>query len=187
MRDNKNGNKKVKKVLSLVILLIIFVPLIWLSFNMIRGEGITFTSLSASVGTRKVFQCIRKNDFQGAANHIGFWGYSADKTEIDPKYIEDEKLRFINGLEDFFSDKGRELISYKDIKFNTDDGYTTGSVELEIKDEEQTYYFTLMLSKQNGKLCPMNISQVTTEEKYADIAHMLVLELEEIMCTHNPG
>lgn len=168
-------------------LIIILLPVMLIGIFSIVGEGMTYEAISASIRTKKAFDAMLSEDYNTVAEYIGFWGYSADRQEVNEKNIEDERIRFVNGLESFFVKEGRKMTGYDIINFNTDDSYTIGTVCLYVQDGSDAYRFAIRLSMQGGKLCPMDIPSVMTECEDREKSRELADRLIRIIETHYSG
>ncbi len=178
--------KTIIRSIITLILSICFIAAIILAINGIRGEGITFTSLSASLESKRVFYYLKNEEYEKAAKNIGFWTYSEINEKTHTKDVEEEKLRFSNDLQDFFSDKSRELVKLSNVDFKTNDGLTTGTIDVELREGSEIYIFTLILSKENGKFYLMSIREIDSELGNSKRADELILELNKLLRTHNP-
>lgn len=170
-------NKKLKTInvlIIIVVLILVAIPTI----NTIRGEGLTFTSILAIIETRQFFEHIEKGNFDKAANVIDL------TDDINQKFT---KSKFVSNMENLFSSSNLELVSYKEVKFKTDDRYTMGTVELIFRENDEIYEFILKLSRQNGTLCPMSIVEVDTSIEATLRADSLSYQLDAIWSTHNPN
>lgn len=161
---------------------VISIPLLFLTLCTVTGEGITFESVSACVGTKRALSAMEAGDYHESARHIDFWGFSEDRTSINSANIESERQRYIEGLEDFF-DTDMTMRGYEVINAVTDDGYTTVTTRIMLDTNEDTHSFILRLSKQNGRLCPMGVVVEASDEATAVVADAFI----NVVRTHYPG
>lgn len=178
---------KFKKIIIRALTVIIIVALILLIVNTLVGENITFQSLSTTINTRLAFNAIKKGNFESATRFIGFWGFNEDRTEINEKYIEEEKKRFVKGLEQLFSNKDITIDLIENINIKTDDGFTQGTVELYLNEGGTKYKITLMVAFQRGKVCPMSVYNIGADEKVYGQAEIFAEKLIRVIRTYYPG
>lgn len=181
----KNKRRIVLSVLITALTIIIVCPIFFFSLNQIRGEGITFTAISATIETKKLMNSIEQGKYKDAAEVVGFWGFSeTDRLNPNVDNIPTEKERFVEGLSEYFAGDVR-FITYRDVHFNTNDHYTQGTVIIDLESDTDSYCFRVNISKQAGKLCPMSVEVIATSND--EIAEELANNLSEIICTHYSG
>lgn len=175
-------NRSVAKVIVTLAVVLFLSPGIIITAASIRGEGITFSAIMATMETAKVMNNIMDKDFTQTTKYIGFWEH-CDKTECKKK-TNNNKQCFINGLQQFFYDN-RELVEYSKIEFSTDDYFTEGSIELVIAEERDYYTINLNLTRQNDKLYPMNITSITTNHEDSEKLESFTQQLKNVLYSNS--
>lgn len=178
---------KFKKIIISVLVVIIIVPLMFLTVNTLVGENITFQSVFTTINTRLAFNAIKKGNYESATRFIGFWGFNEDGTEFNEKYIEEEKKRFVNGLEQLFGTKDITINAIHNINIKTDDGFTRGTVKLYFNEGGTKYKITLKVAFQRGKVCPMSVYDIEADEKDYNQAEIFAEKLIKVIRTYYPG
>jgi len=168
--------------LLIVGVMAIALPLAVLMVCTLTGDGITFESVSAYIGTKRALSAMEMGDYPESARHIDFWGFNENRTKVDHRYIEEEEQRYIEGLENFF-DKGITMGGYEVINAITDDGYTTVTTRIIIDSKGDSHSFILRLSKHNGRLCPMGVVVDASNESTALVADAFI----NVVRTYYPG
>lgn len=158
-----NGNISYTKAIVVFMLVLFLSPGVVITASSIKGEGITFSAIMATMETAKVMNNIMDKDFQQTTKYIGFWEH-CEANEYANKSMNKNKQCFINGLEKFFHED-RELVDYSKIEFSTDEYFTEGSIELIIAEDRDYYTINLNLTRQNDKLYPMNITSITANHE----------------------
>lgn len=182
---SKKPFKKIKKyqVIKLIVILLC-IPLMLLSFNEVRGEGLGFTALYGRYNTERYLSYLEKDEFLSATRYGKFTGGIYKNFE----YEDAAKKEWIAGMEKL-KDEGIEFVSHKENDILTDDGFTSGYVIISIRYEDKVYDFRLFISTNNGKVEPGALSY---DFKYrfrepTAAEEMLREKISKVISTYNPG
>lgn len=182
---SKEPFKKIKKYQFIkLIIILLSIPLIYLSLIEIRGDGVGFSTLYGKYTTNRFLSYIENEEFMRASKYGGFTGgiyQTFDSEEI-------AKEKWIEGIQKLESD-GIDFVSHRENDIKTDDGFTSGEVIISIQYEGVIYDFRLFVSTNSGKVEIGGLNP-NFEHQYrepTEVEKMLMDKISKVICTYNPG
>ncbi len=188
IKENLKAKRPFKKIIisfiTIMVLIAIMVPLLILSYCTIEGDGIGFATIDGRIKSQRFLSLLEKGQFERAAGYVRFWGtrIGVDLTK------EEERIRWIEGMEQLKED-GIEFVSHKEIKIETDDGFTYGYAIVSVKYGNGLYDFALGLYTRSGKVEPGGIGYLHDFEfeRASEEEKMIIERVNEIIPTYDPG
>jgi hypothetical protein len=177
--------KKIKKyqIIRLIIVLIC-IPILFLSLIEIRGDGLGFSALYGRYKTERFLTYIEKGDFSSAAGLTAFTGGIYQNLSNE----DQAKKEWISGMKKL-KDEGIEIISHSKNNIITDDRFTSGDVIVLIKYKDTVHDFRVFISTNSGKVEPGNLSSDIKFDysEPTDAEKILVEKVSKVIITYNPG
>jgi hypothetical protein len=182
---SKRPFKKIKKyqIVRLIVILVI-IPLVFLSLIELRGDGVGFSAIYGRYKAESFLSYVEKDEFISAAKYMSFTGGRYGK--IENKF--EAKKEWIAGMQGL-KKQGIVIVSHKQNNIITDDGFTSGYVKVSVNYDKKNYDFMLFISTNNGKVEPGNFMLVIDNQtrEATEVERMLTEELSNIISTYNPG
>lgn len=170
-----------------IILILLLISVVGISVMTLKGEGITFQSIRGSFMADGAFSSIAHEQYTDATDYFLNEEIRDDKRTVVHEILDKDKKLFADGLEMFFDKPSRILQDYRVYGFRTDNGYTSGYVELMIEDDGIQYAISMLMSFSKDKLYPMNIEAVMTDSDGSFDIEILPNELFDILKSYNQG
>ena len=168
----------------LIIVFFITIPILFLTMMEVTGDGVGFSTVYGRYKTERFLSQVEKGKFETASRNVGFSGGIYVKMEN----VAAAKSAWVTGMRDL-KNENIEIISHGRNAIITDDGFTSGYVEVTVAYKGKPYKFRLFISTNSGKVEPMdlrlNISGPTTEP--TEVEHMLIDKITSVISTYNPG
>lgn len=185
IRENlksKRPFKKIKRNGAIgFISTVICIVLIFLTLAEVSGDGVGFSALIGRYKASRVLTLMEKGEFQRAAEHLRFDGGIYEN--INNK--EEAKKQWVSGMQSL-RDDGIEIISHSNNRIKTDDGFTSGFVNISVKYNNITYPFRIKVYTNAGRV---EFGDLTYTANYnpAQIENMLIERISKIIVTYFPG
>lgn len=182
---SKEPFKRIKKSLMIrLIAALVAIPLLFLTIIEIGGDGVGFSALVGRYKAERVLSYIENGQFKSAARYMAFTGgrYGG----IEDK--EEARNEWVSGMEELTKD-GIEFLSHKHNNITTDDGFTSGYVNVSIKYNNELYDFILLISTNSGKVEPVYLSLDINNQgqEVNKVEKMLIEKISNVIITYNPG
>jgi hypothetical protein len=196
VKDNLRSTapfKKIKKVetikLVLVIISLILIPLI---LTDIGGDGFGLSALNGNYCAERFLKSVEKGEFLKATNYMrfsgGIYGGWNDEFKYEQIPLEEARIIWTSGMLELKKD-GIEIISHSNKRIITDDGFTSGYVEILVTYKGDVYKFDLRVSINSGKVEPGDIDIVWSERprEANETEKMLIERISRVISTYFPG
>jgi len=181
----KEPFKKIEKHQQIkLIAIIVAIPLLWLSFLEIRGDGLGFSALYGRYKAERFLSNIEKGNYQAAARNVKYSGGVYASIGSDDK----AQKEWAKGMEEL-KNEGIEFVGHKNNEIVTDDGFTSGEVIVSVQYKYIVYYFELFISTNSGKIETGNLSYKIKNPAYGpnETEKMLMNKISTVISTYNPG
>lgn len=139
---------------------------------------------------REFLSSLEKGEFEKASDYLHYYGEKHSKYRFNPDLpvitAKEEKKLWISGMKRL-KEEGIEIISHKEMRVNTDDSFTSGSVILIIKHQEKTYDVRLFAHLNDGRFSPGMVSGIGSYPHPDPKVQYIVDQINKIMPTTDPG
>jgi hypothetical protein len=182
---SKEPFKRIKKSHRMrVVVILVIIPLLFLSLIEIRGDGVGFSALYGRYKAEVFLSFIENGKLESAAREMTFTGGIYGKIEDR----DEAKKQWVNGMEQLKKD-GIEIIAHRQNRIVTNDTFTSGYVSVTVRYKKKNYDFLLFISTNNGKIEPGSISPdiTSTAQEPSEEEKMLIVKISEVISTFNPG
>ncbi len=159
-----------------IIGMILLIPILLMTVCSSIGEGLTFEAARAYIGTKKTMDSMMAGEYQAVVTHMGVGRGES------PEAAADERRKVADELQSFF-DQGYEMDGYRIVSSTTDDGFTIVTTYLTLEGQDMCHSFTVRLSIQDGKVCPMDVIAIDQGRETKRVATRFI----DIIRTYDPG
>jgi hypothetical protein len=182
---SKEPFKRIKKSYAIrLIAILASIPLLFLIFVDLRGDGVGFGALSGKYKAERFLSSVEKGEFVGATRYMVFQGGKYGKMGSEDL----AKTEWVAGMQELKKD-GIEIVSHRENRIVTDDSFTSGYVNVSVEYQKKTYDFMLYISTNNGRVEPGHLEAVRGNQvrEENEVEKMLIERLSNVISTYNPG
>ena len=184
----KTRTRVLRAVALTVLIIVVGIPLMYMTVAQVIGEGFTFSAATASVQAHRFLRSIEDGEYEKAASLICiFRSAEINENNTDPNKPNIPALRrqYAADISAFFSESDLSAYYY-DVHFSTNDGFTTGSAAFALDKSKGnrviSKHYTIHFALQSGKLTVTRFDENSIAENLPSAE-----QLSGLLSTYNPG
>ncbi len=137
----KTRTRVLRAVALTILIIVVGIPLMYMTVAQVIGEGFTYTAAAASLQAHRYLRCIEDGEYEKAANMIDFCLSSEiNENDTDPNKpnIPAARRQYAEDVAAYCKESNLSSYYY-DVHFITDDAFTTGSASFVLQKNKGNY------------------------------------------------